>query len=78
MGRRNVPRRVDTAMLAEVVDIHGYLKTAADLTRFSGTPLVQMDMGSGRLIPSEMMLLEAPSDPVAGRLLGNLIKLLAV
>jgi hypothetical protein len=69
-------QRADTSMLAEVVDIHGYLKTPADLAKYSGTPLVQLDAGKGRLIASEMMLLEAPQDPVAGRLLANLIKTL--
>jgi hypothetical protein len=69
-------QRADTSMLAEVVDIHGYLKTPADLAKYSGTPLVQLDSGKGRLIASEMMLLEAPQDPVAGRLLANLIKTL--
>ena len=69
-------RRADTTMLAEVVDIHGYLKTAADLTKYSGTPLVQVNEGKGKVIASEMMLLEAPQDPIAGRLLANLIKTL--
>jgi len=70
------PRRADTSMLAEVVDIHGYLKTPADLAKYSGTPLVQVNAGKGRLIASEMMLLEAPQDPIAGRLLSNLLKTL--
>ena len=69
-------RRSDTNMLAEVVDIHGYLKTSADLAKYSGTPLVQLDAGKGRLIASEMMLAEAPQDPIAGRLLANLVKTL--
>jgi hypothetical protein len=60
-------------MLAEVVDIHGYLKSPADLSKYSGTPLVQLEAGKGRLIASEMMLFEAPQDPIAGRLLANLI-----
>ena len=70
------PRRSDTNMLAEVVDIHGYLKTSADLAKYSGTPLVLLDVGKGRLIASEMMLFEAPQDPIAGRLLANLVKTL--
>jgi beta-galactosidase len=69
-------RRSDTSILAEVVDIHGYLKTPADLAKCSGTPLVQLDAGRGRLIASEMMLFEASQDPIAGRLLANLIKTL--
>jgi hypothetical protein len=71
-----VPRRADTCMLAEVVDIHGYLKTSADLAKYSGTPLVLLDAGKGRLIASEMMLAEAPQDPIAGRLLANLVRTL--
>jgi beta-galactosidase len=67
-------RRADTIMLAEVVDIHGYLKTPADLAKINGTPLVQLSDGKGKLIATEMMLFEALQDPIAGRLLGNLIK----
>jgi hypothetical protein len=69
-------RRSDTSMLAEVVDIHAYLKTPADLAQFSGTPLIQLEVGKGRLIASEMMLLEAAQDPIAGRLFANLINTL--
>jgi len=67
-------RRADTNMLAEVVDIHGYLKTPADLVKFSGTPLVQLNDGKGKVIASEMMLFEALQDPIAGRLLTNIIR----
>lgn len=70
--------RDDTSMLAEVVDIHGYLKTPADLAKYSGTPLVQLKAGKGRVLVSEMMLFEASQDPIAGRLLSNLIKSLSV
>jgi len=89
LGAGNVPRacrgvyqvetqRADTSILAEVVDIHGYLKTPADLAKYSGTPLVQLSDGKGKVIASEMMLLEAPEDPIAGRLLSNLIQSLRV
>jgi hypothetical protein len=89
MGERRVPRacqgvyqiepqRDDTSMLAEVIDIHGYLKMPADLAKYRGTPLVQLNEGKGRIIASEMMLLEAPQDPIAGRLFGNLVHALAV
>jgi hypothetical protein len=70
-------RRPDTHMLAEVVDVHGYLKTPADLAKYNGSPLVELNAGKGRLIASEMMLFEAPQDPIAGRLLANLIKVLS-
>jgi hypothetical protein len=38
--------------------------------------LLQVNDGKGQVIASEMMLFEAPQDPIAGRLLGNLIKAL--
>jgi hypothetical protein len=69
--------RGDTTMLAEVVDIHGYLKTSADLAKYRGTPLVQLNDGKGKVIASEMMLFEALRDPIAGRLFGNLLNALA-
>jgi len=69
-------RRADTTMLAEVVDIHGYLKTPADLAKFTGTPLLQLNDGKGKVIASEMMLFEAVEDPIAGRLLANRIRAL--
>lgn len=37
---------------------------------------MQLNLGRGKVIASEMMLLEAPLDPIAGRLLANLIKTL--
>jgi hypothetical protein len=68
--------RSDAAMLAEVVDIHGYLKTPSDLAKYSGTPLVELRIGKGRIFASEMMLVEAANDPIAGKLLSNLIEAL--
>jgi hypothetical protein len=70
------PRDPVTDVLAQVVDIHAYLKTPADLAKFTGSPLVQINIGKGKVIASEMMLLEAPQDPIAGRLLTNLFKAL--
>jgi hypothetical protein len=69
--------RGNTTMLAEVVDIHGYLKTSTDLAKYRGTPLVQLNDGKGKVIASEMMLFEALQDPIAGRLFGNLVNALA-
>jgi hypothetical protein len=70
-------QRADISMLAESIDIHSYLRTPADLAKYRGTPLVQLNDGKGKVIASEMMLFEAPQDPIAGRLLGNLINALA-
>jgi len=65
--------------LAEVVNLHGYLKTPSDFSRVSGTPLFDMRVGAGRWIACELMLLEAePFDPIAGRLLNNLLAELSV
>jgi hypothetical protein len=80
-GIRRMRRRFgrdNTSMLAEVVNIHGYLKTPADLAKYSGSPLVRLNIGKGKVLASEMMLLEASQDPIAERLLGNLIKTLSV
>lgn len=42
-----------------------------------GNPLIELRIGKGRVLASEMLLLEAsPFDPVASRLFGNLIRLL--
>jgi hypothetical protein len=65
--------REEVSALAEVVDIHGYLNSHKDFLKISGSPLVELRLGKGRIVASEMMLLEAPLDPIAGRLLSNLI-----
>jgi len=60
--------------LAEVVNVHGYFKQPSDYNRVSGTPLFEIRIGAGRLMACELMLLEAePFDPIAGRLLNNLL-----
>jgi hypothetical protein len=70
--------RPDANPLAEVVDIHGYLKEPSDFLKISGSPLIELTLGSGRVLATEMTLLEAPEDPIAGRLLGNLIRTLGM
>jgi len=65
--------REAVSALAEVVDIHGYLNSHKDFLKISGSPLIELRLGKGRIVASEMMLLEAPPDPNAGRLLSNLI-----
>lgn len=73
---RLAPNREDATMLAELVDIHGYLKTPADLARISGSPLAELRIGEGKAFASEMMLLEPVNDPIAARLLGNMVRAL--
>lgn len=61
-------------ILAEVVNTHGYLREPSDFNRVSGSPLFEIRSGSGRWIACELMLLEAaPFDPIAMRLLSNLL-----
>lgn len=86
-GERNIPRvcrgvygisssRADVSALAEVVDMHGYLHKPEDVVHVSGSPLVELRIGRGIVYASEMMFEAAPDDPIAGRLLSNLLHLL--
>jgi hypothetical protein len=52
----------------------GYLKRPEQMTEFGGSPLLQIQLGQGTLIASEMEL--GGEDPIAKRLLGNLLRLL--
>lgn len=62
------------SVLAEVVNTHGYLKGPSDFARISGASLLEINTGDGRWMACELMLLEcAPYDPIAGRLLNNLL-----
>jgi beta-galactosidase len=65
------------SVLAEIVNTHGYLKDASDFMRISGASLFEISTGAGRWIACELLLLESkPYDPVAGRLLNNLLSTL--
>jgi hypothetical protein len=85
MGRETIPRacsgtyrvsylRSDVSVLAYCMDRHGYLKRPEQMTEFGGSPLLQINLGKGTLIASEMEL--GSEDPIARRLLGNLLLLL--
>jgi len=68
--------REDAIALAEVIDRHGYLKKPEDVVHISGSPLISLRVGAGLLIASEMMLEAEEHDPIAGRLLANLVRYL--
>jgi hypothetical protein len=68
-----VSGREDTTALASQFDLHGYLKDAAAIAKISGTPLVEIRLGRGRVIASEMALEAGQDDPIARRLLLNVI-----
>lgn len=63
--------------LADQCDIHGYLKVPSDIEKYSGTPLVELHVGSGTVIASELDLEAGGSDPIPERILNNLIQYLA-
>ncbi len=60
-------------MPAEATNIHGYLKTLSDFEMVYGSPLIDLRAGNGRLLASEMIFDETVEDPIAGRLLANLV-----
>lgn len=66
--------RHDISALADQCDFHGYLSNPAEVQKFSGTPLVEIHFGHGRLIASEMNFKSATTDPISMRLLSNTIK----
>ena len=60
---------------SEVVDIHGYLKQPSDFLKVSGSPLWEVRIGDGRWMSCELTLLSSSqTDPIAGRLLANLLR----
>lgn len=63
----------DAIRLATTVQIHGYLKTPQDVTSVSGAPLVLLKSGKGSILASEMFFESHEDDPIAGRLLANLV-----
>ena len=63
----------DTTALADQLDIHGYLQKTSDLSAIGGTPLVELRLGKGRVLASEMNLESGQDDPIARRLLVNII-----
>jgi hypothetical protein len=61
----------DIAALAWQCDIHGYLQSTADVTKISGSPLVDIHLGKGRVLASEMCFEAGRDDPIARRLFSN-------
>lgn len=60
--------------LAWQCDLHGYLNNRLDLSSVSGSPLLEIHSGSGRLLASEMALESGAIDPIPHRLLLNAIR----
>ena len=60
-------------ILACQCDVHGYLNKTSDVAKISGTPLLEIQWGKGRLLASELCFESGESDPIARRLLYNAI-----
>lgn len=59
--------------LAQQCDLHGYLKKTSQIVNYQGTPLVEIHHGKGVLIASEMCVEEGGEDPIAEKLLNNIL-----
>jgi len=68
--------RQDVNALAWQCDIHAYLKRTSEITRISGTPLLEIQSGKGRLLAGELCFEAAKTDPIARRVLMNAINYL--
>ena len=92
-GKREIPvvctevfhvnRNENLVELAGHMRVHGYcdFKTPEQhrerVSEFRGFPLVEITNGNGKAIVSGMSVGKASTDPVAGHLLVNMIKVLA-
>jgi len=83
MGQRNLPcacggvyqvnwARPEIAPLALQCNIHVDMK-AREYSNIAGYPILEIRLGNGVLIASEMMLSAKDKDPIAGRLLTNML-----
>ncbi|MDR1282966.1 MAG: hypothetical protein LBK99_19410 [Opitutaceae bacterium] len=64
----------DVTVLAGFCDFHNYLARPTDIVQHSGTPLFGCRVGQGYLLASEMTAPAASRDPVAARLVFNLLR----
>jgi hypothetical protein len=77
-GVYKIAERSDIIALASQCDIHAYLQKPSDIEKYTGTPLVEIRVGKGRLLASEFCFESGPSDPIARRLLSNVLHYLEV
>ncbi|HEY1791220.1 MAG TPA: glycoside hydrolase family 2 TIM barrel-domain containing protein [Verrucomicrobiae bacterium] len=66
----------DITALADQCDAHGYLSNPSQIEKFAGSPLVEIRIGKGRLVASELNFESAGTDPISKRLLSNIINYL--
>jgi hypothetical protein len=68
--------RAEVSTLAMQCDIHVEMKPG-EYRKVGGAPLIQIQLGKGVIIASEMTLSARDRDPIAGRLLANMLSVLA-
>src|SRR5260370_41243514 len=68
--------KAEAVVLADQCDIHGGLKQG-EFFKIAGYPLIEIRLGKGVVLASEIMLSAKDKDPIAGRLLSNMIAYLA-
>lgn len=72
---REQPGVVPLAHQCEIHGAHVYgSKKVAPFFSLAGAPIVKIEMGKGSILATEMMLSARESDPIAGRLLANMIR----
>jgi len=75
-GVYQLARRTEVVGLADQCDLNGYLGDLSNITKISGTPLVEIHYGKGLLLSSELNLESGLVDPISKRLLTNFIQYL--
>ncbi len=86
MGGRKVPHacsgtfqvdRSKTGVVTLADQCSPHVDMKKEFFTFAGSPMVEINIGKGKLIASEMMLSTRDKDPIAGRLLKNTLTYLA-
>jgi hypothetical protein len=69
-------RHPQVTVLAEFCDFHNYLNKPTDILQYSGTPLFECRIGDGKLIAWDVPVSALLHDPVANRVMFNLLRYL--
>lgn len=74
-GRYSLERmNPDVKVMAETLEFHGYLNSPLDYRKIGGSPLFEVSIDKGKILVSQMRCDSVKDDPVAARLIGNLLK----
>lgn len=73
-GRYTVDRlNPNIRVFAETLKYHGYLNSPLDYQKIGGTPLFEVQVGHGTVIVSQMCYNAIEHDPIAARLISNIL-----